>query len=479
MRARPVEYNHMSTASPEGAPLTTNIADIVSKVERENLIFANKGALDALSLPTKILGREEQIEKIVRFLLGYRYGHVVPFISIYGRSGSGKTTVVKHVCKEFSEADHEFVNLRRVRTVFGAMNLVLASLGLEPMKGSSGNKIPFEKMQDAISIRLEKNKKKLFVLVLDEFDVIFGDPRGNPSDFIYQLLELEKDLAQKGFYFCAIGISNNVLSGYDLNDRVKSRIGTSEIFFAPYHYGNVKTILEERAHQAFICKIDDAILEQCAKIASQDHGDARRAIDLLRVAAESASAAHKPLSVAYVDQASRELQKDRIENVLTDSSYNFKRVLAAIARITFLSKEEWHYTSVIVQQYRKVWFDKAQPLSYRRVSEILREMEDMGLVTSQISSRGRQGYGKQYKLEMPLHVVGRKLNANWWYGLLEAEKIHNRMMKYMKKTGDLTEKQKNRVEHNEVVDEKANLWDNYVCSDDDGEGDSAFESGEF
>ncbi|HEU5487906.1 MAG TPA: AAA family ATPase [Candidatus Nitrosotalea sp.] len=478
MRARPVEHNHMSTASPEGAPLTTSIADIVSKVERENLIFANKRALDALSLPTKILGREEQIEKIVRFLLGYRYGHVVPFISIYGRSGSGKTTVVKHVCKEFNEAEHEFVNLRRARTVFGATNLVLASLGLEPMKGS-GNKMPYEKMHDAISIRLEKNKKKLFVLVLDEFDVIFGDPRGRPSDFIYQLLELEKDLSQKGFYFCAIGISNNVLSGYDLDDRVKSRIGTSEIFFAPYHYGNVKTILEERAQKAFICKIDDVILEQCAKIASQDHGDARRAIDLLRVAAEAASAAHKPLSVAYVDQAARDLQKDRIENVLTDSSYNFKRVLAAIARITFLSKEEWHYTSVIVQQYRKVWFDKAQPLSYRRVSEILREMEDMGLVMSQISSRGRQGYGKQYKLEMPLHVVGRKLNANWWYGLLEAEKIHNRMMKYMKKTGDLTEKQKNRMERNEAVDEKEKHWDNYVWNDDDGEDDSAIESGEF
>ncbi|NHH96808.1 hypothetical protein DYY66_2184 [Candidatus Nitrosotalea sp. FS] len=476
MRARLVEHNQMFNASPEGAP-STSIADIVSKVERENLIFANKRALDALSFPMKIIGREEQTEKIVRFLLGYRYGHVVPFISVYGRSGSGKTTIVKHVCKEFSESEHEFVNLRRTRTVFGATNLVLASLGLEPMKGSGGNKIPFEKMQDAISIRLEKNKKKLFVLVLDEFDVIFGDPRGRPSDFIYQLLELEKDLAQKGFYFCAIGISNNVLSGYDLDDRVKSRIGTSEIFFAPYHYGNVKTILEERAQQAFICKIDDVILERCAKLASQDHGDARRAIDLLRVAAETASAAHKPLSIAYVDQASRELQKDRIENVLTDSSYNFKRVLAVIARITFLSKEEWHYTSVIVQQYKKVWFDGAQPLSYRRVSEILREMEDTGLVLSQISSRGRHGYGKQYKLEMPLHVVGRKLNANWWFGLLEAEKMHKRMMKYMRKTGDLSEKQKNRIERNEAVDEKEKHWDSYVWNDDDGENDS--ESGEF
>ena len=198
MRARLVENNCMFDTSPEGGPVTISIADIVSKVERENLIFANKKALDALSFPTKILGREEQTEKIVRFLLGYRYGHVVPFISVYGRSGSGKTTIVKHVCKEFNEAEHEFVNLRRTRTVFGATNLVLASLGLEPMKGS-GNKIPFEKIQDAISIRLEKNKKKLFVLVLDEFDVIFGDPRGRRSDFMYQLLKLDKELIPRGF----------------------------------------------------------------------------------------------------------------------------------------------------------------------------------------------------------------------------------------------------------------------------------------
>lgn len=477
MRACPVEDNYMSDTNREDPLVTASIADIVSKVERENLIFANKKALDALSFPTKILGREEQTEKLVRFLLGYRYGHVVPFISVYGRSGSGKTTIVKHVCKEFSEAEHEFVNLRRTRTVFGATNLVLSSLGLEPMKGSQGNKIPFEKMQDVISTRLEKNKKKLFVLVLDEFDVIFGDPRGRPSDFVYQLLELEKDLSQKGFYFCAIGISNNVLSGYDLDDRVKSRIGTSEIFFAPYHHGNVRTILEERAQQAFICKIDDAILDHCAKLASQDHGDARRAIDLLRVAAETASAAHKPISVAYVDNAARELHNDRIENVLADASYNFRRVLAAIARITFLSKQEWHYTSVIVQQYKKVWVDGAQQLSYRRVSEILREMEDMGLVMSQISSRGRQGYGKQYKLEMSLHMVGRKLNANWWFGILKGEKMHMEMMKYMRKTGDLSEKQRNRIEHNEAVDEKEKHWDRYVWNDDDGESD--FESGEY
>ena len=77
------------------------ILEIAAKIEQENAIFSKKSTLDSLSLPSKILGREKQIEQIIRFLLGYKYGHVVPFISVYGRSGSGKTTVVQHVCKEW------------------------------------------------------------------------------------------------------------------------------------------------------------------------------------------------------------------------------------------------------------------------------------------------------------------------------------------------------------------------------------------
>jgi len=96
---------------------------------------------------------------------------------------------------------------------------------------------------------------------------------------------------------------------------------------------------------------------------------------------------------------------------------------------------------------------------------------------SQTSSRGRQGYGKQHKLEMSSHTVGRKINATWWFGVLEAEKMHIRMMKYMQKSGDLSEKQKNRMERNEAADEKEKHWDNYVWNDEEGtdEVDSEFE----
>lgn len=438
------------------------ISKIISMIEKENEIFSNKSALDSLSLPSKILGRNKQIEAIIRLLLSYRYGHVVPFISVYGRTGSGKTVIIQHVCSELKEVDYVLVNLRRTHSVFGAINLILADLGLDTVKGSQGAAMAFGKMAEAIKLRLEKNSKKLFVMILDEFDMIFEDKRGRPSNFVYKLIELEKDLTKAGLYICIIGISNNILSEYDVDDRVKSRIGSSEIFFPPYGYDHVLSILRDRAQDAFATKIDDAILQHCADLASEEHGDARRAIDLLRVAAEHASVDGVAITMYHVDEASRELQKDRVENVIRESSYQFKRTLAAIARITFLSEQDWHYTSTIVQQYRKVWVDGVKLLSYRRVSDILGEIQNAGLLVSQESSRGRHGYGKQYKLKISPMMAGRLTSPGWWRELIKIKDLHIDRINSMKKEFANSAKERAEIEKNQTLERMDDSWNNYV-----------------
>jgi cell division control protein 6 len=100
---------------------------ISAEVEKENLLFANKAFLDNLTLPSQIIGREKKAKELVRFLLGYKHGLVVPFISVYGRSGSGKSTVVKFLCENLDDEDdgggisYAFVNLRKARTVFASL----------------------------------------------------------------------------------------------------------------------------------------------------------------------------------------------------------------------------------------------------------------------------------------------------------------------------------------------------------------------
>jgi cell division control protein 6 len=105
----------------------------------------------------------------------------VPFVAVYRRSGSGKSTIVKFVCENLNGVSHCFVNLRKARTVFGCANLILAELSKPNLKSAQGINLAVEKIQVAILSRLKKTANKLFVLALDEFDVLFYDRRGKPS----------------------------------------------------------------------------------------------------------------------------------------------------------------------------------------------------------------------------------------------------------------------------------------------------------
>ena len=131
-----------------------DLNSLVSKIEKENSIFANKGSLDTLSYTGNIIGRQKQSEEILRNLLGYKQGFVVPLISVYGRSGSGKSTVIKFVCDNLSDISHCFVNLRKSKTVFGASNLILSELGQPNLKSAQGINYSIEKIGEAIISKL-------------------------------------------------------------------------------------------------------------------------------------------------------------------------------------------------------------------------------------------------------------------------------------------------------------------------------------
>ena len=411
---------------------------IYMEVQKENLLFANKTFLDNLTLPSQIIGREKRAKELVRFLLGYTHGLVVPFISVYGRSGSGKSTVVKFVCENLDEdISFAFVNLRKARTVFGCANLILTELGQPSLKSAQGINTAIEQISNTIEQRLSKNNKsekndnsrndtaKLFVLVLDEFDVLLYDKRGKPSDFIYKLLVMEEKLREKGYLMCIVAISNNVMSDYEIDDRVRSRIGNSEVFFEPYTQQAVLAILKDRAAKAFSQPVDSEILQYCADQSSKEHGDARRAIDLLRVAAEIAGKRGEKISKMHVDAAVARLQRDRISTTLSSASYHLKLVAAALARISYLTQEVWHSTSTVYNQYRRMLQGGIKPLTYRRIAELLTELENMGLILSHTSSNGRHGYGTQYKLVVPPEAIGKVCFPDWWNDLVQRKMQHD------------------------------------------------------
>lgn len=437
------------------------IDDILSKIEKEDSIFAKKASLDSLSIPSNIIGRTKQAEQLIRYLVGYRQGYVVPYISVYGRSGAGKSSVVRFVCDNI-DISNCFVNLRQAKTVFGAANLILGELGVSSLKSAQGINSAIDTIGKEIKSKLQKENKKLFVLVLDELDVIFYDKRSKPSDFIYKLIVLEERLRENDLLLCIIGISNNVLSEYDLDDRVRSRIGSSEIFFEPYSESEVLGIIKERASEAFAKKIDPKVLVYCAELSSSEHGDARRAIDLLRVSAEIAKG--QTLGITHIDLAQEELQKDRVEKTLSSASYHLRLACGALARIAYLAGGDWYPTSVLYKQYCSMLEKGKKPLSYRRVSGLLTELENTGLVISQTSSKGRHGYGTQYKLVISPEMVGKAISEKWWNGLVAAKLNHEAAVQ----SKDLRLGSKSRHFGNlmKIMDQNSeNAWKKYVNLD--------------
>jgi len=171
------------------------ISEIRRQIEKMNSVFADMKYLDNLFLPSEIIGRFKESEELLKLLMGLEEGLPVPFISVYGRSGSGKSTVTKFVCQEMSDiVDVCFVNLRKTKTIFGGANQINYTLGGKFVKKSQGLGSIIQSIQNLICDLLEKNSKRNFVLVLDEFDVMFSDRRGDPSDFLFKLLRIAEEM---------------------------------------------------------------------------------------------------------------------------------------------------------------------------------------------------------------------------------------------------------------------------------------------
>jgi len=426
------------------------IKDLRTKIEKKNSVFSKKRFLDSMFLPSKIIGRENESEILLKHILSLKDGFVVPFVSVYGRSGSGKSTVVKFVCENLRDIiSFRFVNLRKAKTVFGCTNMILSSLGDKSLSSAQGLNKAIDCIQEQIESILKKENNKFFVLILDEYDVIFSDPRSNPSDFVYKLLQMEENLREKGLWNCTITISNNSLQEHDLDDRVKSRMGGASVAFAPYPQSDVFGILQDRAKKAFKIKISKEVLEYCSQLSSSDHGDARRALDFLRTAGEICNGTQ--ITKGDIDSAQKYLQKDKAQEIVSSATYHMRCVVASICSLAIVNEQSWAATSSIYKKYTEIVSKDDKPLSYRRISDLLVELENSGLVVSRAYSRGRNGYGKEYKLKVSPELVGPEVNQEFYESLIK-RKVEIDRNKEIQKTLQSLDKKPNWYRYSNLLE---------------------------
>jgi cell division control protein 6 len=234
------------------------------------------------------------------------------------------------------------------------------------------------------------------VIILDEVDKLKGD------EALYNLSRINSDLEQAKVSI--VGISNDLKFTEFLDPRVKSSLGEENMIFPPYDAGQLRDILIQRTEIALAPNsIDNDVIPLCAALAAQEHGDARRALDLLRVSAELAERSNaRIITKKCVKMAQNKIEIDRIVEVARTLPTQSKLVLLAIL-LQEKHNKSMETTGAIttgdVYEIYKQLCKKTRTdcLTQRRITDLISELDMLGIITARVISKGRYGRTREIK----------------------------------------------------------------------------------
>ena len=222
------------------------------------------------------------------------------------------------------------------------------------------------------------------IVVLDEVDKLEDD------SLLYNLSRARENLDITNGFISILGISNDLTYKEQLDIRTLSSFGDKEFVFPPYDANQLKEILEDRAQIGFKEGVlDDAVIPLCAALAAQEHGDARKALMLLKFAGEIAVEKGKErVEQDDVRDAQERLEMDRIIETIKTLPSHQKKVLHIIVSSGMKEVD----TATIYAHYKKLCESTGYtPLSKVRISNFIAELDMLGLISAKKVYRGRYG----------------------------------------------------------------------------------------
>jgi len=385
------------------------VDDIFDTVGDRSL-FRNKQVLQSNYSPGDIIHRDEQVELIASILAPCLLGEKPSNLFIYGKTGTGKTLSVQHVANELKKRAKDSNLLRieylncKLKKVADTEYRIFAELinklgGNVPVTG-----LPTDEVYRRFVEELEKKEEKLFILILDEIDHAVKKISDN---FLYNLTRLNSELTN--VQITIVGISNDLRFLDMIDQRVKSSLSEEELVFPPYNALQLQDILKKRADESFKPNVvSDGVIAKCGAFAAREHGDARRALDLLRIAGELAErASDKKIRIEHIDEANSKIERDKILDIIETEPKQFQLVLYSIFSLIEKSRESI-FTGDVYTYYQKLCGrTNTDVLTQRRVSDILAEFDMLGLINARVISKGRQGRMREIKLAIPENILGK------------------------------------------------------------------------
>jgi cell division control protein 6 len=327
-------------------------------------------------------------------------------VFVYGKTGTGKTIVTKFVLDKLEKKATEigapvriaYINCRLAGTNYRVLAEICRAVGVEvPFTG-----IAVGELLDRFCSGINADRTALLV-TLDEIDALIK--HSADDSLLYELTRINESLNSS--WISIVGISNDLHFKEFLDPRVLSSLSEEEVVFRPYLANELFDILMDRAKLAFINdRLDENALRLCSALAAGEHGDARRALDLLRVAGELAEregATH--IVEQHVRTAQQKIEHDRVSEVLKSLPAHSK-ILLVSAFLLSNNLPAGAITGDVYEVYHELCsHSDLEPLTQRRVSGLINELDVLGILNARVVSFGRYGRTKKIRLGISPRVI--------------------------------------------------------------------------
>ena len=393
---------------------------LLNKADQGNLIIKNPNVLRHDYIPSRILHRDKQQELVTQALLPLYKKSIPPNLLVYGKPGTGKTLVIKKVLTQIQNRvdknSHRIkiatTNAKDQSNLYNVLVDLGRQLGLKSKKTTDdklwlpSTGLSISEVFNRILYNIEKNKTNT-VFLIDEIDHLAKLIDKTGKDILYSITRA--NLKLKNGSLSLIGISNDIRFKEELDPRVISTLSEEELVFPAYVTNEIKEILEDRIPLAFEeNSVSSGALNLCASMACREHGDARRAIKLLDVAAKTAEL-NQDVSITdeHVRLAAQKIEIDKEAQQLNAFSLHEKLLVIVIMKSPNIS------TGDVYSAYKSLCkITHQNTLTQRRTTQMLNEIELSGLISGKMIHQGIHGNTKKFNLTVSSDLVKNTLKSN-------------------------------------------------------------------